>query len=87
MMAALESLSLQDFRVMIAELLDLDLEQVTPEAYFITDLGVDSVRLVEVLLYLEKIGIEIYPDLAWQIETVGDAFNYYQSQVEAKRDR
>ena len=83
-MAALESLSMQAFRDMIAELLDLDLEQVTPEAYFITDLGVDSVRLVEVLLQLEKMGIEIYPDLAWQIETVGDAYDYYQSQVEAQ---
>ena len=66
---------------MLAELLHLDAALFKPEAYFITDLGVDSLRLVEVLLRLEELGLEVSPDLAWQIQTVGDAYRYYQEHL------
>ncbi len=80
-MNTLQPLSLDEFRQMVADLLDVDVERVSPEAYFITELGVDSVRLVELLLRLEAMGIEIYPALAYEIQTVADAYRYYQSQV------
>lgn len=72
-----EALSFAAFQRLLADLLELDVEQIRPEAYFITDLGVDSIRMVEVLLALEEMEIEISPDLAWQIHTVEDAYNYY----------
>jgi acyl carrier protein len=74
-------LPLEAFQAMLAELLHLDAALFRPDAYFITDLGVDSLRLVEVLLRLEELGLEISPDLAWQIQTVGDAYEYYQTHV------
>lgn len=81
-MTQAEPLSFEAFQAMLAELLHLDAALLQPEAYFITDLGVDSLRLVEILLRLEELGLEIAPDLAWQIHTVGDAYEYYRQQIE-----
>ncbi len=80
-MAEFERLSFEAFQAMVAELLDVDAARLDPAAYFITDLGVDSLRLVDILLRLEELGVEVSPDLAWQIQTVGDAYRYYQEQA------
>ena len=77
----LTPLRFEEFQNLVAGVLDLDPAQVTPEAYFITDLGVDSIHLVEILLRLEKLGLPLTPDLAWRIQTVGDAYRYYQEQA------
>lgn len=77
-MTPLKPLSFEAFQAMLADLLEVNVEQVTPEAYFITDLGVDSIRMVEVLLRLEEMGLEMSPDLAWRIQTVGDAYRFSQ---------
>jgi len=69
-----EPLSWEEFQALVAELLHVAPSQVTPEAVFITDLGVDSLRLVDILLKLEELGVELSPDLAWEIQTVGDAY-------------
>lgn len=74
-------LSDEQFRALVAEILEIDIERVVPTAYFVTDLGVDSVKLVEVVLELQSLGLELTPDLAWRIQTVGDAYQYYQAQV------
>ena len=76
----IEALSFGQFQAMLAELLSLDVEQLVPEAYFITDLGVDSIRMVEVLLRLQLMGLEVSPEIGWQIQTVGDAYHYYHQQ-------
>jgi acyl carrier protein len=76
-----EPLSFAAFQSLVADLLHLNPAQLTPDAYFITDLGVDSIRMVEILLRLEQLGIELTPDLAWRIQTVGDAYRYYQEQA------
>lgn len=78
---SLAPLSFEQFQALVAGVLDLEPAQVTPEAYFITDLGVDSIHLVEILLRLEKLGLPLTPDLAWRIQTVGDAYRYYQEQA------
>jgi len=73
--------SFADFQAMLAGLLDVDVARLTPDAYFITDLGVDSLRLADILLRLEELGVEVSPDLAWEVQTVGDAYRVYQAQV------
>jgi acyl carrier protein len=80
-MSQTENLSFEAFQTLLAELLQLDAALFRPDAYFITDLGVDSLRLAEILLYLEELGLEISPDLAWQIQTVGDAYEYYRTHM------
>lgn len=80
-MTHLEPLSFEVFQEMLADLVKVDVAQLTPEAYFITDLGVDSIRMLEVLLRLEEMGVELSLELAWQIQTVGDAYRYCEQHV------
>ena len=76
-----EVLSWEAFRRQVAEVLQVDLARVQPDAYFITDLGVDSIKLLEVLLRLEQMGVEVSLDGAWRIDTVGSAYRFYREQV------
>ena len=71
----------QEFQVLLADILELETEQIKPQAYFVTDLGVDSLKLAEMLLEFQRLGMEFSPDLAWRIQTVGEAFQYYQEQA------
>lgn len=80
-----EPLSFAAFQAMIADLLGVEAARLKPEAYFITDIGVDSIRLVEILLRLEEMGLPVSPDLAWRIQTVGDAYAYYQEYAAAEK--
>jgi len=80
-MTHLEPLSFAAFQAMVADLLDVDVARLIPDAYFITDLGVDSLRLADLLLRLEDLGVEVSPDLAWEVQTVGDAYRVYQEQA------
>jgi acyl carrier protein len=67
-------LPFDEFKRILARELRLDEKRVVPEASFITDLRVDSTRVVDTMLRLEDRGIDIPLELAWQIETVGDAY-------------
>lgn len=61
----------------VAEQLQIDVEQVVPEASFMDDLGADSLDTVELIMALEEeLGIEIPDDEAESIRTVQDALNY-----------
>ena len=79
-MPTLEPLSFEDFQAMLADLLNVDVAQLTPEAYFITDLGIDSLRMIQVLLQLEQRGFKLSLESAWRIQTVDDAYRYCQGQ-------
>ncbi len=77
----LQPLTFEQFQLLVAKTLQVEAAQVKPEAYFVTDLGVDSIRMLEVLLRLEAQGLPLSPELAWRIQTVGDAYRYYQQQA------
>jgi acyl carrier protein len=76
-----EPLSFDAFQAVLADLLYAEVSQLRPDACLVTDLGVDSLRLVEILLRLEELGLEISPDAVWEIETVGDAYCYYREHL------
>lgn len=65
-------------RKLVAEELNVDESEVTPEATFQDDLGADSLALVELIMAIEeKFEIENIPDEdAEQIKTVQDAVDY-----------
>jgi len=66
----------------VAEQLDRDPGEVTPEASFIEDLGADSLDVVELVMRLEEeFDIEIPDDDAEKIHTVQDAVNYVDEKT------
>jgi acyl carrier protein len=67
-------LSFDEFRRILAGELRVDQERVVPEASLYTDLSVGSRHVVDTMLRLEKKGIDIPLELAWQIDTVEDAY-------------
>ncbi|WP_431044255.1 acyl carrier protein [Streptomyces sp. P1-3] len=48
------TLDLDELRTLIADVLDVDEEELTEEANFVEDLGVDSLMALEVMVELEK---------------------------------
>ncbi len=69
----------EDIQAVIAEQLNVDTAQVTPEAEFVKDLGADSLDVVELIMALEeKFGIEIPDEKAEKIVNVGDVVKYIE---------
>ena len=72
-------------RSIIAEQLGVKLEEVTPQASFIDDLGADSLDTVELVMALEEeFGIEIPDEDAEKMTTVADAVKYIEEKASAK---
>lgn len=66
----------------IAKELEVEAQQLTPEAKFIEDLGADSLDIVELVMALEEeFGIDIPDEDADKLKTVGDAMNYLKSHA------
>jgi acyl carrier protein len=75
-------LTFKQFQDIIAQELVLPREKVVPEASFIEDLLVDSIRMVEMMLKLEEMGMSIPLEAAWSIETVEDAYREYAKHAQ-----
>ncbi|WP_243877262.1 acyl carrier protein [Helicobacter pylori] len=72
----------ETIQAVIAEQLNIDASQVTPEAKFVKDLGVDSLDIVELIMALEeRFGIEISDEQAEKIVNVGDVMRYIEKQL------
>lgn len=69
----------------IAEQLGVKIEEVTPQASFIDDLGADSLDTVELVMALEEeFGIEIPDEDAEKMTTVTDAIKYIEEKTANK---
>ena len=65
----------------IVEQLGVGMEEVTPEASFIEDLGADSLDIVELIMALEEdFNIEIPDEDAEKIQTVKDVIAYIEER-------
>ena len=68
----------------IVDKLGVDESEVTHEASFTNDLGADSLDTVELIMEFEKeFDISIPDEQAENIQTVGQAIEYLESQVSA----
>jgi len=76
-------ISFEEFKHFLAEQLKIDESKVVPEASFVTDLMVDSISLVELMLGMEEKGIKIPMEAAWDVQTVGDAYRVYRENSPA----
>jgi len=69
----------------IAKQLGVKLEEVTPQATFIDDLGADSLDTVEIVMALEEeFKIEIPDEDAEKMTNVGEAIKYIEEKAGAK---
>lgn len=69
-------------KAIIADKLNVDESEVTPEASFTNDLGADSLDTVELIMEFEKeFNIGIPDDQAENISTVGEAIKYIEENV------
>ena len=58
----------------IADVLNVDVNEITPETTFVDDLGADSLDVFQIIMGIEdEFDIEIPQEAAEQIVTVGDA--------------
>jgi acyl carrier protein len=70
-------------RQIVADQLGVDVDEVTPEASFVDDLGADSLDTVELVMALEEeFGIEIPDEEAEKISTVADAIKYIEEHTD-----
>jgi acyl carrier protein len=66
----------------IAECLDVNPEQVVPEAGFVHDLGADSLEVVDLIVGIEEEFEILIPDQdAHQIRTVREALEYLNQRL------
>jgi acyl carrier protein len=71
----------EEFRRVIAQELQMEEGKIVREASLVNDLHADSIQLVELMLRMEEMGIEIPIEAAWDIETVGDAYQVYRRHI------
>ena len=68
----------------VAEQLDVNPDEVTPQASFVDDLGADSLDMVELTMaFEEEFDIEIPDEEAEKIATVQDAVNYLDEKIKS----
>jgi acyl carrier protein len=70
-------MTFDEFKAILAEILMVGLDRLTPEASFLNDLSVDSIKWLEMALALEKLGVALNAEAVWDIHTVGDAYRCY----------
>jgi acyl carrier protein len=72
----------EKFKQIVADHLQVKLENVKEESSFQDDLGADSLDLVELTFAIEEeFGIEVPDEDAEQLVTVGKAIEYIESKV------
>ncbi|QQY07653.1 MAG: acyl carrier protein [Candidatus Xiphinematobacter sp.] len=68
----------------IVEQLGVNLEQITPSASFIEDLGADSLDTVElVMAFEEEFSVDVPDEDAERLQTVGDVIQYIREKKSA----
>ena len=72
-----ESITYDEFTRVVADVLLVQLEKLTPETSFTNDLYIDSLKFVEMALRIEQLGVSIPTEAYWEIQTVGDAYDAY----------
>ena len=65
------------FRAELAGAFNVPESDLSPSTDFLHDLAFDSLRMLELGMLFERLGVAMPPELAWDIRTVGGAYDYY----------
>ena len=72
----------REVKQIVADQLDLDVNDIKVESTFITDLGADSLGLVELVLALEEhFHLEIPDEDTEKLLTIGETIEYIRSHL------
>jgi acyl carrier protein len=77
-MPELLPLPFSEFQKHLARIIHLDPDRLSMGTNLVVDLGLDSLKMLEIILEFEKLGIPVNLKEAWGIQTVGEAYEYYQ---------
>ena len=77
MSETVDTMTFEGFKEVLAEVLMIGKDKLTPEASFMNDLSVDSIKWLEMALTLEKLGVALSAEAVWDISTVGEAYQLY----------
>ncbi|MDR1623217.1 MAG: acyl carrier protein [Synergistaceae bacterium] len=73
---------LSRLKEIIVDRLDVEEDQIVPEASFVEDLGADSLDIVELIMGIEEeFDIEIPDEDAEKLTSVGEAMNYTLTKI------
>ena len=73
---------LAKLKEIVTDRLNVEEDQIKPEASFVEDLGADSLDIVELIMGIEEeFDIEIPDEDAEKILTVADAINYIENNA------
>ena len=73
-------MELEKLQQIIAEVLNVDTEEITPDTTFVDDLGADSLDVFQIVMGIkEEFDIEIPAEEVEQIVSVGDAVEQIKS--------
>jgi acyl carrier protein len=70
-------LTFAEFQAKLAAALEVPVEQLSSETDFLSDLAFDSMRMLELGLMFENLDVPMPAELAWEVQTVGVAYDYY----------
>ena len=77
-------MELEKLKKVIAEVLNVDPEEITPESTFVDDLGADSLDVYQIIMGIEEeFDIEIPNEEAEKIVSVGDAVEAIKNAIDA----
>ena len=72
----------EKLKKVIADVLNVDPEEITMETTFVDDLGADSLDVFQIIMGIEEeFGIEVPPEEAEKITTVEEAVNLIKNAV------
>ena len=72
----------EKLKKIIAEVLNVDADEITPDTTFVDDLGADSLDIFQIIMGIEDaFDIEIENEDAEKIATVGDAVEQIKNAV------
>ena len=79
-----EPIAFDAFQKHLARITHLDPTQLTMETNSVVDLGLDSLKILEMVLEFEKLGFSVSSADAWGIQAVQDAWEFYQQSASAR---
>ena len=74
-------MELEKLKEIIADVLNVEVNDITEDTTFVDDLGADSLDLFELVMALEEeYGLEIPAEELSDVETVGDIIEYLKNK-------